>query len=116
VPSSTKRRRDATYVNNLCPKGQSACRIESAAAGWDGAFECVDTSRNIESCGGCVAEGKGVDCTAIEGVSDVACIAAKCVVSTCRKGWKVDAEHATCVPDSNAVKFQQKVGQGFWHL
>jgi hypothetical protein len=39
-------------------------------------WECVDTSSDIESCGGCewpVAGGKqGEDCAALEGVSQVA--------------------------------------------
>jgi hypothetical protein len=102
----------------MCGEGQSACRIESEAKGWDGKFECVDTSRNIESCGGCVAEGKGEDCTAIEGVSDVACIASKCVVSACRKGW-LPAD-GKCIPNTkvNAGKFQQQLagGRNFWDV
>jgi hypothetical protein len=115
MPSGVKRRRDATFVNNLCPTSQSACRV-SGGSGWDGAFECVDTSANIESCGGCVAEGRGQDCTAIEGASDVACIASRCVVSACRRGWT--SADGACVPDSNAAKFQQKIlgGDQFWRV
>ncbi|EJD08476.1 uncharacterized protein FOMMEDRAFT_43207, partial [Fomitiporia mediterranea MF3/22] len=66
-------------------------------------MECIDTQRNLESCGGCLhplhatfdqssmkRQGSiGVDCTALEGVEDVRCSAGRCVVLTCESGWTV---------------------------
>lgn len=67
-----------------------------------GAYECLDTMTNLESCGGCmepytlglkpneIAELKpGVDCTADRGVSDVECRRGHCVVHKCKKGYEL---------------------------
>ncbi|KAL1409980.1 hypothetical protein Q8F55_003980 [Vanrija albida] len=105
VPSGYKKRRDETTVDSLCPAGKKACRIDGD--GFDGQFECVDTSSDIESCGGCVAEGKGQDCSAIEGAGSVACVNAKCVVSSCAPGFALSG-NATCTPSADAG-FGQKV-------
>lgn len=39
-------------------------------------WECVDTSSDVESCGGCEwpvsGKGQGEDCSAMDGVSEVA--------------------------------------------
>ncbi|KAL1405703.1 hypothetical protein Q8F55_007373 [Vanrija albida] len=108
VPSSAVKRRDAEFVKNLCPNTMKACRIDSEELGFNGRFECVDITSNIESCGGCVGEGAGQDCTAIEGASDVSCVQSKCVVSSCQRGWELSAD-GRCTPSTNASKFQQKV-------
>lgn len=76
-------------------------------------YECVDTQSNIESCGGCPGEGNGQDCTAIEGVADVACVNSVCLVTSCRRGWKV-VNGTECEPDHNSARFQQAVS--FWQL
>lgn len=46
-----------------------------------GGYECVNTHRDVESCGGCVGfEGEGEDCTTIQDLSEVACVKKRCVV------------------------------------
>jgi hypothetical protein len=51
-------------------------------------YECLDVRTNLESCGGCVPEGEivgpdgGKDCTAIDHINAVKCVAGKCIVST----------------------------------
>lgn len=62
----------------LCPRGMEACYLAdraSLALGKSVAWECVDTARDMESCGGCqwpVAGGvRGTDCTALDGVDGV---------------------------------------------
>ncbi len=42
-------------------------------------YECLDTDAELESCGGCASIGAGQDCTAIEGVWNVACTTGSCV-------------------------------------
>lgn len=113
LPSGSRRRRDATYVNHLCAKGMTACRLDSSESGWNGQFECLDVTTQLESCGGCVGEGHGQDCSAIDGVADVACIASRCVVSACQTGWTL-VNGTTCEP-SNAARFQQVLGS-LWEL
>lgn len=66
------------------------------------AYECIDTMTNLESCGGClepytlgltpaeIAEQKlGVDCTTLQGVSDVQCRGGHCIVHKCKKGYEL---------------------------
>lgn len=60
----------------LCPSGESACPIAGSASfdifvqstdqtadfsSAKGGYECIDTSENVESCGGCASTGQGVD-------------------------------------------------------
>lgn len=50
-PTSTKRKskRDASYRDNLCAAGQTACRVDSGGlTGFEGRFECLDLRSNIE--------------------------------------------------------------------
>jgi len=66
------------------------------------AYECIDAMTNLESCGGClepytlgltpaeIAEQKqGVDCAALQGVSDVQCLGGHCIVHKCKKGYEL---------------------------
>lgn len=62
----------------LCPAGLQACYttdMASLAMGKSVGWECVDTSKDMESCGGCqypiMGEAKGEDCTAKAGVDNV---------------------------------------------
>lgn len=52
--------------------GLDACPIPGAH-GLTGDFECLDTTNELESCGGCASIGEGQDCTLIEGAWNVAC-------------------------------------------
>ncbi|GAA5833649.1 hypothetical protein JCM3766R1_002599 [Sporobolomyces carnicolor] len=68
VPSGRAReRRNLASKRNVCPSSHEACPVSGGAG-----FECIDTTTNIEQCGGCAGQG-GVDCTAIEGVGAVGC-------------------------------------------
>lgn len=87
----------------LCPAAQTACIIPGTDS-----FECLDTSVELETCGGCMhgvfdppldAEfPAGVDCTAMLGVSPsgVSCQAGKCVVSGCAKDHAL--QDGACMP------------------
>lgn len=44
-------------------------------------WQCIDLGSNLESCGGCVSEGKGRDCTSIVGVESVSCDRGQCQIS-----------------------------------
>ena len=100
VPSGL-RKRDAFRAEiaekrGLCPGGQTACRVASGEG-----YECVDTSSELESCGGCVhgewesknskaSQAYGVDCTSLPAVlpGSVTCNAGRCQVSACEEGFK----------------------------
>ncbi|BGP06820.1 hypothetical protein JCM10049v2_002646 [Rhodotorula toruloides] len=85
------RRSDLKARRNLCPASHSACAIPGAKG-----FECIDTSSNIEQCGACASEG-GVDCTQIEGVAAVGCVAGVCEIWSCEDGFTYDAAKGACV-------------------
>ncbi|KZT60708.1 hypothetical protein CALCODRAFT_448152 [Calocera cornea HHB12733] len=103
--SPSTRKRD-TYVFNdkMCPKGLSLCGVQSSWSNTN--WECIDTKTDLESCGGCVmgvmgTPSSGVDCTAIEGVEDVACDGGKCQVFSCAPGYRVSDCGTTCVRTSH---------------
>ena len=58
-----------------CPTGLDACPVSSLA----GDYECLDTTTELESCGGCTSLGEGQDCTSIEGAWNVGCHQGSCV-------------------------------------
>lgn len=61
----------------LCPTGLNACPIPGAS-GLTGDFECLDTTNELESCGGCASLGQGQDCSAIKGAWNVGCERGTC--------------------------------------
>lgn len=94
-----------------------------------GAYECLDTMTNLESCGGCmepytlglttleIAELQpGVDCTADAGVSDVECRRGRCIVHKCKKGYQLvpvvgDADNLfECVAKNAEGEMHKQVG------
>lgn len=90
TPSGVARRnkiaRDRALRNakrSLCPESLTACIIPGTDS-----FECLDTSSELSSCGGCTAgvfgdaePSLGVDCTTLAGIapSAVSCEAGQCV-------------------------------------
>jgi hypothetical protein len=78
---------------SLCPAGLEACPIASLSAD----YECLDTNYELESCGGCVALGKGQDCTAIKGAWNVGCEQGVCRVYTCASGYRRSADGKSCI-------------------
>lgn len=75
--SHNKKRGHASRGSTLCPTGLDACPIKGAL-GLSSDYECIDTTQELESCGGCASTGAGQDCTAIEGAWNVACNAGAC--------------------------------------
>ncbi|GAA5967027.1 hypothetical protein JCM11641_000418 [Rhodosporidiobolus odoratus] len=86
-------RRNADLTRrSLCPASTSACKVEGSLTG----FECIDVQTNLEQCGGCASAG-GVDCTAMEGVSGVGCVAGVCEIWSCAEGYTWDSEKESCL-------------------
>ena len=40
---------------------------------------------------------EGIDCTAIPGVLDVACLSSRCVVHRCKEGFHISPDRSTCI-------------------
>ncbi|GAA6009350.1 hypothetical protein JCM11491_004284 [Sporobolomyces phaffii] len=90
VPSSRARSRFARRAST-CPFGHSLCPV-----GLEGGVECIDTSANLESCGGCPGQG-GVDCSALAGVSASSCVDSVCEIWACLDSHVWSAEDQACV-------------------
>ncbi|EIM92477.1 uncharacterized protein STEHIDRAFT_151799 [Stereum hirsutum FP-91666 SS1] len=93
---SHKKRSHASRGSTLCPTGLDACPIKGAL-GLSSDYECIDTTQELESCGGCASTGAGQDCTAIEGAWNVACNAGACAVYNCMSGYRLAADKSSCV-------------------
>lgn len=92
----------------LCPGALRACRIPGQYG-----YECVDTTQDLESCGGCphgdygTGEITGKDCTAIEHVGrrgSVSCQAGTCSVQKCEPGFVPSADGSHCGPNANKFR------------
>lgn len=83
-----------------CPTGQRACAI-STAPSLANVFDCIDTTSDIESCGGCAyparGEVAGQDCTSLPFVDVVECVAGGCLISSCQRGYALSS-NGTCIP------------------
>ncbi|GAA5985968.1 hypothetical protein JCM10908_006353 [Rhodotorula pacifica] len=96
-PSNAPERRSLDKA--VCPSSTVACPLSE-----DG-YECVDTSNNLEQCGGCFATG-GKDCTSMKGADAVGCIAGACEIWSCQKGYRLNGTGTACdwmgvIPGSN---------------
>lgn len=126
-PSSVYYKRSVTGNQHLqCPKGMTACPIIGRPNSW----ECVDTESDLESCkcfflsnlvpplfksveigGGCMVSSiltplaDGVDCTAIQGISDASCFRGQCVVHQCVPGYEPNALEDSCIEAPANVLF-----------
>ncbi|KAI0029562.1 hypothetical protein K488DRAFT_88599 [Vararia minispora EC-137] len=83
--------------------GHMACGVFGGAAR---AWECIDTAKDLESCGGCVFPltpytPVGVDCTAVPGVADVSCMDSSCVVHRCVAGYTRSADSTHCIANGS---------------
>ncbi|BGP54544.1 hypothetical protein JCM8202_001624 [Rhodotorula sphaerocarpa] len=95
APGASQRarsRRSEIQRRNACPASHTACSVGNG-------FECIDVSSNIEQCGACASEG-GVDCTTLEGVSAVGCVAGSCEIWSCEDGFTYDPTSSVCVASS----------------
>lgn len=82
-----------------CPSGHQLCPVWR----YTQTMECVDTHSDLFSCGGCMYQDfedeelvSGEDCSVIDGVSDVSCVAGRCRVRKCMKGWTVAGNGTAC--------------------
>ncbi|WWC88761.1 uncharacterized protein L201_003674 [Kwoniella dendrophila CBS 6074] len=94
VRRKVREQRDLTARREIryCPSGLTACNVDDT-----GNYECLDTSSELESCGGCLngrygnsSASVGIDCTntgAAFGAST--CVNGQCVISACKKGLKL---------------------------
>ncbi|GAA5975818.1 hypothetical protein JCM5350_000741 [Sporobolomyces pararoseus] len=93
----------------LCPLGETACPIFPRM----GTYECVDTSSELENCGGCASRSQGEDCTQLKGVLGLACQSGKCNVFTCQPGYNYLESgrdgHGVCIE-----KGSRRNGGGFF--
>lgn len=113
-----KAKRELYPLENICPPNEQLCGVWSATPGH--AWECINTQRNLESCGGCVTplpgqRASGRDCTAIPGVSSVQCVYGECVVGKCTHGWKVNAAGNGCFSTQPEQKVAFLDMDGFVH-
>jgi hypothetical protein len=110
--SAKSKKKRGPAVQELCPKGESACPITGSAsfgafvnssdrvkdfAHSLGGYECIDTGSDLQSCGGCASLGTGYDCTRIAHSAEVGCSNGKCVLFGCRKGYVPALDAETCV-------------------
>ncbi|TBU34451.1 hypothetical protein BD311DRAFT_649633 [Dichomitus squalens] len=101
-PSGKPWRRENLRKRAACEPGMTACGIYGHTNVLGNAWECLDTATDLESCGGCATpldafSPRGVDCTAIPGVADVACQAGACAVKRCAPGYEVSADGTFCL-------------------
>ncbi|OCF37749.1 hypothetical protein I316_00876 [Kwoniella heveanensis BCC8398] len=80
---------------SFCPAGLTSCNVQGVPDAW----ECVDPSADLESCGGCThgdytqqglnGTATGVDCTSLPGVrmGGSTCTNGKCEIFSCRRNW-----------------------------
>ena len=89
-PSATaSKRKNVPSRPWRCPVGYKSCPVygRDSGSGFLMAYECIDTQRDLESCGGCVNHdstiGKnkgGRDCSAIPNVDAVRCYHGQCLI------------------------------------
>ncbi|BGP53568.1 hypothetical protein JCM8202_001463 [Rhodotorula sphaerocarpa] len=83
---------DAAVEHHFKLKGE----VTGIMAG-QGGYECVNTKEALDSCGGCASTGEGRDCTKIRGAVGVGCEVGKCVVFSCKAGWRPALSGDKCV-------------------
>jgi len=94
-PSSHYKRSPKKRSTGLCPIGLEACPV-SGLLGLTHDYECVDTARELQSCGGCSSVHPELDCTSIEGSWNVGCEKGSCRVYSCTAGYKMSSDHTYC--------------------
>ncbi|WVW84444.1 hypothetical protein I302_106478 [Kwoniella bestiolae CBS 10118] len=87
-------KREQLVMNRFCPSGLEACKVP----GSEDSFECIDTSSELESCGGCLygsytnaTASAGIDCSILTGAAlgGTTCSAGRCEISACQDGFKL---------------------------
>ncbi|VDB92624.1 unnamed protein product [Peniophora sp. CBMAI 1063] len=109
-----------SQAKRTCEAHESVCGVYG---GRSLGYECLDTARDLENCGGCtiphpfVEHGRtanGTDCTALPEVLDVSCDTGRCAVRRCRSGYRVSSSGAQCElnTQTNTFVLQQHQIQG----
>ncbi|KAF8066765.1 hypothetical protein FPV67DRAFT_1768210 [Lyophyllum atratum] len=108
--SATSQRRSLRFT--ALARAKVSCEINESICGVVGhenteEYQCLDTSTNVESCGGCItphpfyepyrATSVGVQCTRLPGVITAQCRESRCVVSQCSKGFQPSPDKTRCV-------------------
>ncbi|WWC73201.1 uncharacterized protein I206_107167 [Kwoniella pini CBS 10737] len=85
------------------------CKDQEKACESNGNWKCVDVSSLLWSCGGC--PGDGVDCGSVPGVSEVTCHQGRCLIESCRRGYKLTDKpdidyftNTTCVNENDSPR------------
>jgi len=86
-------KRHAKKSRTLCPLGLEACPLPGLTAG---DYDCLDTTSELTSCGGCASNGRGQDCSALPGAWNVACEQAACKIYTCAQGFRLSLDGKSC--------------------
>ncbi|GAA5822782.1 hypothetical protein JCM10212_001512 [Sporobolomyces blumeae] len=116
TPVDAMKKKKIKKPRTFCPPNEVACPIMGSTTygdavrqhfegngtvmgimAGDGGYECVNVKEALDSCGGCASTGEGKDCTKIRGASGVGCEGSRCVVFSCRPGWKVSMSGEACV-------------------
>ncbi|OCF37750.1 hypothetical protein I317_04046 [Kwoniella heveanensis CBS 569] len=86
---------DTPRRKSFCPGQMEACNVPGVSDAW----ECVDSTSDLESCGGCThgdyteqgfnSTSTGIDCTAIPGVrlGGSTCTNGRCEIFSCKRKW-----------------------------
>ncbi|CAK9780485.1 hypothetical protein CC85DRAFT_7898 [Cutaneotrichosporon oleaginosum] len=82
--------------NSPCLRGSDACLLPGSAHAW----ECSDTSTDLENCGGCLSgyydqphrNATGVDCTVGAAIGGASCSKGVCKQWRCARGWVLEGE------------------------
>jgi hypothetical protein len=90
-----KRQQLPLNPDDFCPQGEISCPIDLFRR--DLGDECVDTSQDLNNCGGCVGRGNGTACEQVPGVAQAQCSEGRCTNLSCLRGWRLDTTN-TCVP------------------
>ncbi|KZT70584.1 hypothetical protein DAEQUDRAFT_725111 [Daedalea quercina L-15889] len=100
-----------------CGRDETVCGVYG---GSPRGFECLNVNTTLESCGGCTipspfltltggtAAATGIDCSAIPGISRVACVSGRCAVTSCAQGWDVNSTGDGCVRASTLTVQEKK--------
>ncbi|KAI5480755.1 tenascin XB [Pseudohyphozyma bogoriensis] len=99
----------------LCPDSETACPIAGSKSHLaakvsnfrsfrmldprqptSGGYECLDLKYSLESCGGCTSMGEGVNCMEIDHAVGVGCAEGVCIVFSCERGYKPNADNSGC--------------------
>ncbi|KAM0751751.1 hypothetical protein T439DRAFT_324942 [Meredithblackwellia eburnea MCA 4105] len=81
----------------VCPDQETPCPVLPSMS----SFECLDTLRDIENCGGCGSTGQGINCLQSPGVISATCREGTCRSLSCAPGWEINEDRSGCRPSGH---------------